>query len=262
MAIKAGYGGWDHNHVDQGSFILAFAGNTFIADPGKGDFNERRKPEVNNQYAGPMGHSVFIPGIESNAGYFPDFTMYSENTAYRQADAKIVDFKDTPERTSFRLVLDGAYPWSEMKRWRRTVVWLKPGAELPGGAVLMVDDADVAGQVNFISKYEMTARHVQEAPREGMIFSDGMHELGIWWWSESGEIQHDRYGAIGELFSYPIYDNSAIGIKTALTVLLPWDEIARVVVEEDKRAEPISVFVDGFLVEFRRDHDGNWQFVE
>lgn len=259
LAMKAGYGGWDHNHVDQGTMILAFGGRTFIADAGKGDFNARKKFEVNNFYGGPHGHNVFIPGTADGSCAWNDFSMYSDNSAYRQTDAKIIEFVDTFNSTSFTMILDGAYPSEGLTRWRRTVLWLKPGAELPGGAVLIIDDTDKPGKINLITPFKISTRKAGEYEREGISIINENAELGIWGFQPDTEIE---YKALPESFGLnrlQIADKSGKGLSSVCTVLLPHDEIAHVVVEEDKEKEPFSIFVDGFLIEFRRDNDGNWK---
>ena len=263
FATKAGYGGWDHNHVDQGSFILAFDGADFIGDPGRGEFDDRKSPEVNNIYAGPMGHSVFCPGTGNSACFWDDFTMYSENARYRQADAKIVDWVDTPDHTSFEMVLDGAYPSEGLARWRRSFLWNKPGAELPGGAVTILDDADVPGTLRFTTSMPMSDRTAAGALREGRVLSRDHAELGIWSWGSGKEGEY-ALGPLNRdgLSTLSVTGTSGEGLTRFLTVLLPRDEIAHVVVEANTQAEPVSVFVDGFLVEFRLDESGNWRYMQ
>ena len=189
--------------------------------------------------------------------------MYSENVAHRQADAKITDFVDTPEQTSFALNLDGAYPAENLARWRRTVVWWKPGAELPGGAVMIVDDTDAPGQVRFITRLAVSERTAVGYAREGRVIDGGEHQLGIWSWQEGTEIEYITEELnTDNLRALAIKDKSGAGLDNVITVLLPWDEIAHVVVGEDARQPPISVFVDGYLVEFRRNESGDWRMKE
>jgi hypothetical protein len=273
LAMKAGYGGWDHNHIDQGSMILAFAGKLFIADSGRGNFSDRRSADINSFYAGPKGHNVFIPAEELQHGYWDDFTMYSDNSKYRQADAKILDFSDTDSQTSFVMNLDGAYPSSGLKHWRRCVVWQKPGAELPGGAVMIIDDTDLPGLLNFVTPDgidPITKRMVSGVEREGRTLKEqnGSHELGVWSWQDGKEIGYIPYegGEVGPGLEaiHPqgmvIRDQSDPGLNSVITVLLPWDEIAHVVVGEDPDiSEPFSVFVDGYLFNFTKDNQGNWR---
>jgi len=152
FATKAGYGGWDHNHVDQGTFILAYGGEIFITDPGKGVFSARTEQDVNMIFGGPYGHSVFIPGTGVEPLGWDEFTMYNENASYRQADAVIENWIDTEEKTSFTMDLGGAYPSEGLTEWSRTIEWRKPN-ESHNGIVLITDTTDVPGIIRFVTEY-------------------------------------------------------------------------------------------------------------
>jgi hypothetical protein len=138
LAAKAGYGGWDHNHIDQGTFILAFGEEIYISDPGRGDFEERKNPEVNRFYGGPFGHNVLIP--EQDDDLWDEFTMYSENAEHRQEDAAIENWSDSPAHTSFKMNLNGAYPAYGELNWQRHFVWWKPSDAIAHGLVIILDE--------------------------------------------------------------------------------------------------------------------------
>jgi len=94
------------------------------------EFSDRRSADINSIYADQRAY-VFIPAEELQHGYWDDFTMYSDNSKYRQADARILDFSDNETQTSFVMNLDGAYPSSGLKHWRRSVVWQNPAPSFP-----------------------------------------------------------------------------------------------------------------------------------
>jgi len=263
LATKAGYGGWDHNHVDQGTFVLAFDGVTFVRDPGRGDFNERRDECINMIFGGPMGHSVFVPAGPSGELHWEDFTMYSSNERYRQADAAIVDWESTDECASFRMVLDGAYPSEDVTRWRRHFVWREPIAELPGGAVLILDEIDVEGRFQLA-----TSMSVGERIRdEGFTIRDESltdRPLGVYSYSVPRNSHREFLELLTNserLNSVAVFTDQFEGVFLQLTVLLPYDDIAGVVCEGYSDEDTIGAFVDGFAFEFQKDENGDWRFV-
>lgn len=150
LAAKAGYGGWDHNHIDQGTFILAFNGETYITDPGRGNFKDREDPSTNMIFGGPIGHNVFLPDEYIVTGSWDNFSMYNENTEFRQADAAISDWIDNPQVTSFSMDLSGAYPWSQLKSWERQFEWQKP-SDGNEGRLIIEDHLDTKGIVQFVT---------------------------------------------------------------------------------------------------------------
>jgi len=265
FAVKAGYGGWDHNHVDQGTYILAFNGVPVITDAGRGVFESRKIVEDNLIHGGPWGHSVFIPSDAVTNGTWDDFTMYSDNARHRQADATIENFTDTGGYTSFSMDLDGAYPAEDMEYWRRNILWLKPGAEIPGGAFVILDSTDSPGEILVQVSMENTQR------REGQVFSLDLNpprELGLFWFSPDADVDFEMnrsVNGVSPLDYAKIIVNSTSGEDSetydVFTVLLPFDDIARVVCDGYVEDDIIGVFVDGYLLEYERDSDGAWQFA-
>ena len=93
-----------------------------------------------------------------------------------------------------------------------------------------------------------------------MDLTDGTSQLGIWCYQRGKEIdyQAENLGA-DDLHAVEVTDTSGAGLTTVVTVLLPYDNIAHVVVGENKGVEPISIFVGPYLFDFERDAAGEWE---
>ncbi len=281
FATKAGYGGWDHNHVDQGTFILAFDGETFITDPGRGNFNERKNPSVNNYIAGPLGHSVFIPGTDNNACFWDDFTMYSENAQYRQTDAKIENWLDNIVNTQFTLNLDGAYPSEDVGRWHRHICWIKPYLFREDGALFILDETDTPGHIQFITpRTNIVDREgpeytfvdsiaeqgraellVETVPYDGVALEGKNSNLGFLGYQPDSDVLYgieELSDSLTDLSVLKIDNKSGDGFKWVLTILMPWDDIDPVEVKIDELPDGFVIALRNSIFTISQDNDGNW----
>ena len=123
LAFKSGISGYDHNHIDQGSMILAAYGQTLLSDPGKGNDVIRRDPKINNLFKGGIGHNTLIVGD----GFYPDLGYEPDNPKYFSRPGKILSNDETDQYIQFTTDNSGLYPTEPLTTFHRTFLYIKPG---------------------------------------------------------------------------------------------------------------------------------------
>lgn len=138
LALKSGVAGYDHNHLDQGSFILAAYSEVLISDPGRGGPDViRRDPYVNCLYEAGLGHNTLIVGD----GCYEDLELFPDNPKYFAEPGKITSYKDEEHFVQFTTNNSGLYPTEPLTDYRRSFIYLKPGeVDYAENGVLIIAD--------------------------------------------------------------------------------------------------------------------------
>ena len=138
LALKSGYAGYDHNHLDQGSMILAAFGEILLSDPGRGGPDIIRKdPEINCLFEAGLGHNTLIVGD----GCYEDLGLFPDNPEYFSRKGTITSFDGTEAYIQFTTDNSGLYPTEPLSDFRRTFIYLTPGTVegAPLGVLIIAD---------------------------------------------------------------------------------------------------------------------------
>jgi len=124
LALKSGVSGYDHNHLDQGSFILAAFSEILISDPGRGGPDVIRKdPYTNCLYEAGLGHNTLIVGD----GCYMDLELFPDNPKYFAEPGKITSYEDNGKYVLFTTDNSGLYPTEPLLKFYRTFIYFRPG---------------------------------------------------------------------------------------------------------------------------------------
>jgi len=137
-ALKSGVAGYDHNHLDQGSLILAAYSEVLLSDPGRGGPDIiRRDPYLNCLFEAGLGHNTLVVGD----GCYMDLELFPDNPKYFARPGRITSADQTDEYVQYTTDNSGLYPTEPLVKYQRTFVYVLPGiidgAEL--GALVIAD---------------------------------------------------------------------------------------------------------------------------
>jgi hypothetical protein len=134
VCLAGGNNAKSHNHNDLGSFVVALAGGTPLVDPGAEVYTSRTfsRRRYESDVINSFGHSV--PRV---AG-----TLQREG---RQAEAKILARRFTPQSDTLALDLTSAYPVPELTRLVRTFVFSREGS----GSLRVSDEVELRSPQAF-----------------------------------------------------------------------------------------------------------------
>jgi hypothetical protein len=123
-AFKSGVAGYDHNHLDQGSMILAAYSEILLSDPGRGGPDIiRQDPRINCLFEAGLGHNTLIVGD----GCYMDLGLFPDNPKYYARPGKITSNAETDKYVQFTTDNSGLYPTEPLTTFRRTFLYIKPG---------------------------------------------------------------------------------------------------------------------------------------
>ena len=124
LAFKSGVAGYDHNHLDQGSMILAAYSNVLLSDPGRGGPDQiRQDPALNCLFEAGLGHNTLIVGD----GCYMDLELFPDNPYYYADPGAISSVEETDEFIQFTTDNSGLYPHENLADYKRSFIYLKPG---------------------------------------------------------------------------------------------------------------------------------------
>ncbi len=138
LAFKSGVSGYDHNHLDQGSMILAAYSEILLSDPGRGGPDIiRQDPYINCLFEAGLGHNtlIFDDGCYMDLGLFPD------NPDYFSDKGSITSYFENDSYIQYTTENSGLYPTEPLDTYRRTFLYIKPGV-IDGydlGALIIAD---------------------------------------------------------------------------------------------------------------------------
>jgi len=138
LAFKSGHAGYDHNHLDQGSMILAAYGEILLSDPGRGGPDIiRRDPAINCLFEAGLGHNTLIIGD----GCYEDLKLFPDNPDYFAEKGTITSVDETEQYIQYTTNNSGLYPTEPLIDYRRTFIYIKPGvvAGADLGALIIAD---------------------------------------------------------------------------------------------------------------------------
>jgi len=134
-AFKSGVSGYDHNHLDQGSMILAAYGEVLLSDPGRGGPDViRQDPYLNCLFEAGLGHNTLIVGD----GCYTDLRLFPDNPEYFSKPGSVSSVVETEDFIQFTTNNSGLYPTGNLGDFRRTFLYIKPG---------IIDGADLGALV-------------------------------------------------------------------------------------------------------------------
>jgi len=137
-AFKSGIAGYDHNHLDQGSLIMAAYSEILLSDPGRGGPDIiRQDPKLNCLFEAGLGHNTLIAGD----GCFPDLQLFPDNPKYFARPGEITSREVTDQYVQYTTNNSGLYPTESLTDFRRTFLYIRPGV-IPGaqlGAMILAD---------------------------------------------------------------------------------------------------------------------------
>ncbi|MFD0674235.1 heparinase II/III family protein [Cohnella sp. GCM10027633] len=116
FSAKGGHNGEPHNHNDVGSFLFHANGETFLTDPGLGEYTK--------QYFGPERYDFFVNGSQGHSVPIIDGTHQGAGKSYSDNDTIA---SSTDEEDTFELDLAGAYAHDGLIRLARKLVFRKQG---------------------------------------------------------------------------------------------------------------------------------------
>ena len=124
IAAKAGFNNDPHHgHLDCGQFILTYQNVPFISEPGRMRYDEFyfNEDRYEYPYASSLGHNVvFVNGEEQ-------IIAKKKNQPWKEGiGGKVLDFQTNAKRDYVLMDPTRAYPNSELKKWRRSIILEKP----------------------------------------------------------------------------------------------------------------------------------------
>jgi len=179
LAFKSGTAGQDHNHLDQGSMILAAYSEILLSDPGRGGPDIiRQDPALNCLFEAGLGHNTLIVGD----GCYMDLELFPDNPDYFAEHGSITSIEETDEYVQYTTDNSGLYPTEPLVDFRRTFIYIKPG---------VIDGADlgalvIADRVEFSSDVEHSC--LFHTPGEVELLENGRARL------VNGSARLDYYG--------------------------------------------------------------------
>ncbi len=146
LAFKSGISGYDHNHLDQGSMILAAYSEILLSDPGRGGPDLiRQDPALNCLFEAGLGHNTLIV----NDGCYMDLALFPDNPDYFADPGTITSITETDNFVQYTTNNSGLYPTEPLVDFRRTFIYIKPGiiegAEL--GALVIADRVEFSEEI-------------------------------------------------------------------------------------------------------------------
>jgi hypothetical protein len=140
FACKSWIGGYGHNHLDQGSVIVAAYGEWFLFDKGVGgDMSTRwADPKVNNYFEAPIGHNTLVVGD----GIYEDLGVWPDNPKYFAKPGKILDYRESDNGRTITFAADasGLFATEPVELFRRYVcVRIDPDGT-SDNSIFIVDD--------------------------------------------------------------------------------------------------------------------------
>ena len=178
-AFKSGAAGYDHNHLDQGSLILAAYSEVLLSDPGRGGPDIiRQDPHINCLFEAGLGHNTLIVGD----GCYEDLGLFPDNPTYFARPGAFTSEEITDEYIQYTTDNSGLYPTEPLGEYRRTFLYIRPG---------IVDGADagvliLADRVDF--REEKGHSFLFHTPGEVEMTGDGIARL------INGDARLDYYG--------------------------------------------------------------------
>ena len=154
IAAKAGHHDDPHHgHLDCGNFILYWRGEGFIAETGRGSYDERYFQESRWEFpqASAEGHNVVLVNGEDQIP-----AKHKDEPWLDGIGGEILRFESGEKRDYVLIDAGGAYPAVEMKGWRRHIVFDKPDvtvvldeiAAVPGSEISVRYHSEVDQKIN------------------------------------------------------------------------------------------------------------------
>ena len=138
LAFKSGVSGYDHNHLDQGSMILAAYSEILLSDPGRGGPDIiRQDPYINCLFEAGLGHNTLI----FNDGCYLDLELFPDNPEYFSEKGTITHAYQDEKIIQYATDNSGLYPTEPLQTYQRTFIYIKPEI-IPGyelGALILAD---------------------------------------------------------------------------------------------------------------------------
>ncbi len=135
LAFKSGVSGYDHNHLDQGSMILAAYSEILLSDPGRGGPDIiRQDPYINCLFESGLGHNTLI----FDDGCYMDLDLFPDNPDYFSDKGSITSYFENNAIIQYTTENSGLYPTEPLDTYRRTFLYIKPG---------VIDDYDLGALV-------------------------------------------------------------------------------------------------------------------
>jgi hypothetical protein len=137
-AFKSGVAGYDHNHLDQGSMILAAYSEILLSDPGRGGPDIiRQDPYLNCLFEAGLGHNTLIVGD----GCYEDLQLFPDNPEYFAEKGFISELQEGDGYVQYITNNSWLYPTESLTDYRRTFIYVEPGviSGADAGALVLVD---------------------------------------------------------------------------------------------------------------------------
>ena len=137
-AFKSGTAGQDHNHLDQGSMILAAYSEIMLSDPGRGGPDIiRQDPYLNCLFEAGLGHNTLIVGD----GCYEDLRLFPDNPDYFSGKGYVSELQEGDGYVQYVTNNSWLYPTESLTDFRRTFIYVLPGviSDADAGALVLVD---------------------------------------------------------------------------------------------------------------------------
>ena len=168
IAFKSGVSGYDHNHMDQGSMILAAYSEILLSDPGRGGPDIiRHDPYVNCLFEAGLGHNTLI----FDDGCFMDLGLFPDNSKYFSDKGRITYAYQDEQTIQYTTDNSGLYPTEPLSQFLRTFIYIKPGiiTGYESGALIIADHVELES--------EKSHSFLFHTPGEVVISETGIAEL-------------------------------------------------------------------------------------
>ncbi|MCX6645299.1 MAG: hypothetical protein NTY09_02920, partial [bacterium] len=168
LAFKSGVSGYDHNHLDQGSMILAAYSEILLSDPGRGGPDIiRQDPYINCLFEAGLGHNTLIFGD----GCYLDLKLFPDNPVYFSGKGRITYVWEDVQIIQYTTDNSGLYPTEPLQKFLRTYIYIKPGiiAGYESGALIIADHVSLNA--------EKSHSFLFHTPGEVSIIEPGVAEL-------------------------------------------------------------------------------------